>query len=234
MKNLQLYIIIGLIGIVILLFWLWNGARIQSNEKDSIITEKSDSIKYHINKFGQVVAEKEAALINLGNFKKSYSSLEADVNKRLGVKTRNLVAVYKGEFKATGHGEVKISTSEDPFLMDGLPLGEDTTRRDRDVHIYDGYLDFNGVIKQSTFSYDYDYYDTLLLSFSKTKHFFKGTTISATGMLSNKNAKITHTTGVVIQTVKPKRFNISIGFYYDPFRAKFGPAVTAGYALVRF
>jgi len=235
MKKAQPYIIIGLIGGVIILFWLWNGARTQSKEKDSILAEKSDSIKYHLNKLNQIVAEKNAALIDLANFKKSYPDLEAEINKRLGVKTKNILAAYKAEFKATGHGEVNITnTSEEPFLMDGMPLGNDTTHKDHKIHIWDGYLDLNGSIKKSSFRYDYSYSDTLLLSFSRTKHYFKGTTITVSGVLSNINAKIIHKTGVLIQTVKSKRFNVSVGVYYDPFRKTYGPAITAGYSLIRF
>ncbi len=235
MKNAQPYIIIGLIGIIILLLWLWNGAKNQSKEKDYILSEKSDSIKYHLNKLNQVVAEKNAALIDLANFKKSYPDLEAEINKRLNIKTKNILAAYTAKFKATGHGEVPITdTSNEPFLMDGIPLAGDTAHKDHIVHVQDHYLDLIAVINKSSFAYNYSYSDTLLLSFSRTRHFFKGETISTSGVLSNRNAKIVSTTGVLIQTVKPKRFNISVGVYYDPFRQTFGPAVTAGYALVRF
>jgi hypothetical protein len=244
MKNIHIYIIIILIAAVIILFWLWNGARSESIQKESVISELNAEIKYHVNEKGQLVAEKAAAIVDRDNMMKYYPQLVRDINTKLDVKTRNILAAMEARFTARGSGSVKITpvveghyTSDmtGPFLMDGEELGNDSTKSKKGtVTIFDGYLKLDGSVDGDIFDYKYDYSDTLLISFNSKKHFFKGETISVSGALSNRNAKITHTTGVMVKKIRPKRVVLSVGGYYDPFSQHFGPAITVGFPLISF
>ncbi len=224
-------IITALLVVIFFLFRANEKTTQENREKDSVIAEKNDVIRYRTNALGRVIAEKTAADIELKDLRKSYPMLVETINK-LGIKVNRLVAAAQGGFTATGSGEVKIIHHTDTIRAEGLaPLVGGV------AEINDGYLKMNGTIRTDVidyFDYNYTYSDTLTLAFTKKKRFFRGDVITVSGSMSNPHAKFTSMTGVLVHKIKPKRFNVSVGAYYDPIRNQYGPAVTFGYSVIRF
>lgn len=222
--------IAGLILIIFLLYFSFMKAKDQANQKDSVIKELNSELTLRTNFEGRVIAEKNAAVVDLDNLKKSYPKLVDDINQKLEIKTRNILAAIDAKFTAQGSGRVHV-------IHDTVKTESGAQEPRFHVDIDDGYLKLSGDTKIDVIDYvdyKYQYSDTLLLAISEKNHFFKGKTFTVSGVLSNKNAHLTEGTGVLIHKEKAKRFNVSIGAYYDPITQRFGPAITAGYSLIRF
>lgn len=229
--KLHSYYITGLIICAAVIYFLLSELQqkqIHINDQASVIKEQNSEITLRKNFEGRVIAEKNAAETDLETFKKSYPKLLEDINRKLEIKTKNILVAIDAKFSAHGSGTVQI-------IHDSITTESGSKESIVHVEIDDGYLKAKAKSKSPFIhvDYEYDYSDTLLLAIAKKKSFFKGETLSISGVLSNPNANITHTTGVLIHNVKPKRFNISVGMYYDPVRNQFGPGITAGYALIR-
>jgi hypothetical protein len=230
LHTFYILIITALAVCIYFLFTANEDAASEVKTKDKIIEEKNSEIAYHKNALGQIIASKKAVEVERDDLRKAYPKLLESVNKILEIKTKNLVAAVQGTMQAHGEGSVKI-------VHDTIKVNNTVQLSGGVAEIDDGYLKMSGTIRSDVvdyFDYKYDYSDTLTLGFSEKKNFFKGTEITISGALSNKHAALTKITGVIVHKIKPKRFNVSVGAYYDPLRQQYGPAITAGYSLIRF
>lgn len=230
LHTFYILIITGLLVILFLFFRANEQTTQESKAKDRIIAEKDAVISYRTNALGQVINEKKAIELERDDLKKSFPKLLEAVNKQLEIKTKNLMAAVQGTMQVHGEGSVKI-------IHDIIRSNNTVQVAGGVAEIDDGYLKMAGTIRSDVvdyFDYKYDYSDVLILGFSKKKSFFKGEEITISGALKNPNAKLTNVTGVIVHKVKPKRFNVSVGAYWDPLRQQYGPAITAGYSLIRF
>lgn len=236
MRVHAFYIILLLVacGVIFYMFHQLDKAGQVITSKESIIKEQKAELTKRVNSEGKTVVEKPVAFADIESLEKAYPKLIGDLREKLGIKSKNLVGALQARLQALGSGRIEVKHDTVIVKMDGNESNSEVVGI---VEVDDHYLRLNGTIHSDIIDYldyNYSYNDTLLLAVDKKKSFFKGETLKISGMLQNPNAQIVQTTGVVVHQVKPKRFNISVGVYYDPFRKQFGPAVTAGYAFIRF
>lgn len=233
MKTHVIYIniIIVLLILGLLAFYMWDKARQGNAQWEQIVQAQEDTVVHYRNSYGHMVAERDAAMGSLNQLKMAYPGMIAKVEKELGIKAKNMVTALEAEFRAKGMGKVIIRRDTVKMQADRYYV------QDALVNIDDGYLKLDGTIKLDSWDslkYTYSYSDTLITAFEVKKSLFKKDRIRVISVLSNPNAKIVQTTGVVVHEVKPKRFVVSVGVHYDPIRNTFGPSVQAGYAFLRF
>lgn len=222
---LSLLIVAGVI--IFLLFHRIESVRQESNNKDSIISEKNAIITYHENKEGKLVAEKTAAVADLETLKKSYPDLLKQAISKLNVKAKDLSTLTETVVQASAEGKIRIVHDTVPGSKVEVPMGD----------IKDGYLDLHGDLVEDVFDYvkyKYTYTDTLIQAFEVKRRLFAPDVAVVKSSLANPNAKITAETGLIVQKIKHQRFNLSVGVGYNPFQNQFYPTISAGYALIQF
>lgn len=236
MKTKERLIYIGaimlLLASAVLIFKQYRAAQGTIKAKESIIKEKNSTIEYRKNFEGDLIAQKNAAKAELAELKKAYPKLISDVEKRLEVKSKNMIAAVEAKFETQGggvihvlHDTIRIENKPDSI---GPAYGE----------IDDGYLKMKGSVKSNGlidyFDYTYKYSDGLLVSIDRKRIPFKGEEIRVSGVLQNPNATITSIQGAVVEKIRPKYFTISVGVTYDPFGNQFVAGFHAGIPLASF
>lgn len=219
--------------LILMLLSLWLATSRENIEKQlrSVIAEKNDSIRYHKNDNGKILAEKLAAEIRAKDLEKMYPEVAAELERSFDIKIKNLKAYIKNEFSAqgAGTGSVNIHNHYDSLTK--------KTIRFRDFDMDDGYLTFNTRLYDSLSSslYKYTYSDTAqTVISSKRKWLFGKEQLYATTMFSNPNSKITGTTNILIKNHRDKRFAVMVGAGYDPFQTKPTVMVGLGWTILKF
>lgn len=230
MKTHIYYITALTIAGFIIFYFYDKDRKSQAREKQyqSVITEKDAVIKYHVNDKGKIIAEKEASQISTKEFLDAYQSEAERLRNDMDIRTKNLRAYIQASFDAKGQGTGSVINNY--YDSAGHKM------LTRHFTMTDGYLTFNAIIDSTAKSnYVYDYQDSLIYAFHvKKKWLLAPEKFYGSGMLSNKNAKITNATNVLINDYKDKRWVISAGVGYDPFSNQFRPVVSLGYALFKF
>lgn len=222
---------IAIAGLLVLSGWLFAELRnksAESDRKDSIITEKQDSIRHWRTESGRQAGEKAAAIATVKEFKEAYPKLAEDLKKEFNVNARDLKAYIRAEFEARGQGTGSISNT---YYVDS------TGARYKEFKMDDGYLRFRTTLFDSLTKapYQYAYSDTLTYGFRTKKTWFLGMEkLYGFGGLRNPNAKITSATNVLISDYKDKRWVVTAGAAINPFDGKIIPMVGVGYALFKF
>lgn len=215
---------------IFFLFDRWHKAVHKTEEQESILTEKKDSIRYHKNKFNQVVSEKKSADITTKEFQDFYKSETAKLKDQLGINAKNLKAYMDAKFTTIGKGNTTVVHNH---YIDSTGRAQDSTS----LQISDGYLALRASISDSTriAKYLYTYSDSMTFAISVKKKWFLGKEeLYGSGVFGNANTKITHSTSVLIKDYRDKRWVVSAGVSYNPFINQFQPAVHFGYALFKF
>lgn len=214
---------------IFFLFDRWHKAVHKTEEQQSILTEKQDSIRYHKNKFNQVVSEKKSADITTKEFQDFYKSETAKLKDQLDINAKNIKAYMDAKFVAAGHGQGTVIHNH---YIDSTGRTQDSTS----LSVADGHLSFHATIYDSLhLHYKYTYSDSMTFAISVKKKWFLGKeSLYGSGVFGNQNTKITHSTSVLIKDYRDKRWVVSAGVSYNPFINQFQPALHFGYALFKF
>lgn len=230
----DLYYIIAIVALSALAFWLfnnWKNSQAEVSRKDSVITEKNAEIKYRVNREGEILAQKEAAVIRAKDLEDAYPKIYEDLKKEFDIKVKDLKAYIQNEFEARGTGQGSITTNN---------YYDSTLRRQirfRDFEMNDGYLTFNTRLFDSLSNslYNYVYSDTSKTAIhTKKRWLFGKEQLYATTKLSNPNAKLIGSTNVLIDTYRDKKFGVGPAIIYDPFNGNFSIGVSLTYCLFKF
>lgn len=233
MKPLHSYIAIAIL--LLICGFLYRELRKKSaenNRKDSIISEKTDSIHHFKTESGRQAVEKSAAIATTSEFEEAYPELLAEL-KDLKVKVKDLRAIVQVGFQAEGSGTMIV---RDTVYQDSV--------RYKEIYMDDGYLKFgtmwpdmaNGRMdKNLPGLYRYTYRDTLTYGFRTERKWFLGKErLYGFGGLKNPQANIRSATNVLIEDYKDKRFSIGpyVGYGLIGNRIDFG--VSVQYAVWKF
>jgi len=219
-----------LIGLTFFCYDRWQSARQTVSQQSSVIAEMQDTLKYHRNQEGRLVAEKLAAQVqNAEDFKKSYQRFAEDITKQFDVKLKQVRVAIRQEFEARGSGQATVNHY---YRSDSTGSKYPVWK----LRAADGYLDFSAELLDSLHApYSYIYQDTITtLVTARKKWFFGSEHLYSSSALRNKNARITNSTSVLVKSYRDKRWVISVGVSYDPLNNRMVPAVQAGYKLIGF
>lgn len=229
LKKYWPYLTIAILAVaVVILFNLWRGSVETVNSQASIIREQNTEIVYRKSKDGKIIADKEAAEARAKDLETAYPKLAKVLTEQMDIRLKNLRTSIQAEFRAfnTGHSIIIRDTVKVP----GKALEVVDS-----VKIQDGYLTLNAEIEAALIHWNYSYQDTLTSAlFIKKKWFLGKERLYFSGMFQNLNAKIVNSTAVHVKDFKDKRWVISGGVSYDPFRNQWSAGFHAGYALFRF
>jgi hypothetical protein len=228
MKSAYIFLIMA--GVIALLIWRLSVVNQKLDSSNSVLSEKSDSIRYFRSESGKQVAVKSVAEITKADLKSHYQDLAADLQD-MKIKLNSVRAVLKAVVEAKGEGTVKI-VRDTIFAPGYVPFIQDS------VFINDSYLSLKAQIipgtNDSYLSYKYVYQDSIVMAISeKKKWLFGKKTLYGSVRMSNPNARATNQTSILIKQ-RDRRFNLSIGISYLPFDNSFSPGVNIGYSLFRF
>lgn len=224
-----LAIIIGLALIAIFLFDRLQNKIHEANDLKSSVIEKDAIIEYHKNKLGQTVAQKDAAILQTKQIAEAYPKIVEDLTKQFDIKLKDMRAYISNQFDAHGQGNTTVNHYH---YTDSAGV----SRSYLNLKVSDGYLSFRAKVYDSLNApYTYDYMDTAKTVISAKKKWVLGDEkYYSTTIFSNKNAKITGTTNVLVDNVRDKRWVISAGVSYLPLTSQVQPTITFGYALIKF
>lgn len=231
MKPTHYTIIALLILIAVLAFGMFyfkdraDKAQAESTRKDSVIREKSDSLRYERNSNGLLIAEKASAKVATKEMQDFYSKEIDEIKNQLDINTKNIKAFVKAEFQARGSGNATVT----PVVV----TNEDgTTEEMTDFEFKDQFLTFNSRILSGETSApsQYTYTDTFTFTFhTKKKNWFAKEELYGSGYFMNPNAKVTKATNVLVDNYKDKRWGIGVAAGYGVFihddEVKVGPGV---------
>lgn len=215
---------------IFFLFDRWHKVKHTAEDLQQILIEKKDSLRYHKNKYNQVVAEKASVEISTKEFMDNYKAEAAKLKDQLNVTAKDLRAYMDAKFITVGSGNTTVIHNH---YTDSTGRAQDSTS----LQISDGYLALRASISDSTrrAKYIYTYSDSMTFAISvKKKWIFGSEKLYGSGVFGNPNTKITHSTSVLIKDYRDKRWVVSAGVSYNPFVNQFVPAVHFGYALIKF
>ncbi len=233
MKREIIYLFI-IILLILFIGWGYNLLRkSRDNErlKESVIAEKNDVIKYHVNQEGKMLGEKHAAELHAKDLERMYPEVYADLEKSFNIKVKDLKAYIKNEFAAHGEGQGTVVHNNYYDSTNGRTI------RFLDFSMDDKYLNFNARVFDSLkFSpYKYVYTDTAQNVISAKRKWFLGKEhLYSTTMFSNPNAKITGTTNILVKGYKDKRWAVSLTGGYDPLNNRPAIVIGVGYSIFKF
>lgn len=222
------YIFLIMAGVIAFLLWRLNRVAAARDSANSALTEKSDSIRYFRSESGKIVAEKAAAEISQQDFERHYADLAKVLQADFRIRIKQAVAVLQAEIQANGAGVVMV-VRDTVRLPGAVPVVRDSFTID------DGYLQLGGrLVPGQKVKYSYQYGDSLIFAADRRKKWLYGKeTLYGSVRLSNPNARALRQTAIFIDERRQKRWGLSVGAYYDPFRNQWGPSVNVGYTLIR-
>lgn len=201
--------------------------ELESDSKDTVIAEKNAEIAYRVNKEGKIIADKVAAEMRAKDLAAAYPELANQIRKEMGIELKNLKVAIVNEIQAKGSG---VSTITNNHYIDSTGKEQDSTNLD----VSDGHLSFHATIFDNNYApYDYSYTDSITTAMYMKKKWFMGNEkLYSSSMLSNKNAKVTSSTNILMKDYRDKRFGIGpyigysirgqvdvgIGLHYDLFK----------------
>lgn len=224
-------IAISLLVFALVVLWdLYQGQRMTSESRGSIIREKEAEIEYRKSKEGQLIADKVAAEVRAADIAEAYPKLVKDL-ENMSVSMRALRTSIQAEFRALNSGTSTVI--RDTIFKEGKFVGVQ-----KSVKIDDGYLRMIGVLNPSNsteIDWNYSYQDSVTIALHVKKKWFLGKeTLYSSIMLKNPNAKVTNSTTVQVSQFRDKRWVISIGGSYDPFSNTVRPSVNFGWKVWAF
>lgn len=190
-------------------------AKKEVKQKESVIAEKNAVIEYHVNEKGQLVADKEAAVLKAKELEASYPEIYKSLKEDMDVNFKRLKAFVQNEFEARGSGTGTIVNNH--YYDSGTNQSFDSLKFKMD----DSYLKFNvnfelrytpgKPINITQSPYTYTFADTAKTAIHGRKKWFLGSEkLYATTVFSNPNAKITGTTNILVDNYRDKRFSIGV------------------------
>jgi hypothetical protein len=228
MKYLPYIAIIALLFISSFLANQLRRKSAESDRKDTIISEKNDSVHHWKTQSGRNAVDKLAAEATAKEFQNAYPAFADELKKEFNVEIKDLKAYVRAEFEAHGQGQGGISNT---YLVDS------SGHRYKEFKMDDGYLAFRTMLFDSTSvsPYNYTYGDTLTYGFKIKKRWFLGDDkLYGFGGLRNPNARIKKATNVLIKDFKDKRFSVGpfVGYGFIGKQIEIG--VSLQYSLIKF
>lgn len=202
----------------------------KAKQKDSIIAEKNDTIRYHKNESGRIVAEKNAALASSKEIAKAYPQLEKELKEDFDIKIKNLKTYIRNEIIASGGGKASVTNN---YIIDSAGNKVEY----RDVKFDDGYLKFESLVFEGLDFGEskYTYQDTITTAIHAKKNWIFGRErLLAVSSLRNPAARVSATTNILVDNYRDKRFCIYVGPGYDFLNNKMTINVGVGYAIFKF
>lgn len=216
MKNKAIeYIVIFILALLLAFVYMeLQESKASDQRKDSVIAEKNDSIRYHKNELGKVVASKTAAVIKDGeDLKTQYPGIYADLQEQFGLSAKeikkDLRAYIHSEFEARGSGTGTVinhyhNDSSANNILDSAVIKTGDDYMSHQVTYIPGVLN-------PPYSYVYrDTARTVFLSDKRFWQFWKDEHLTARTTFSNPNSKSTKMTNIMVNSVRDKRFSVSI------------------------
>lgn len=228
LKKYAVWVLVALLALaLVILYSAYQGQKMTAESRHSIIMEQNAQIEYRKTREGQIIADKVAAEARAADLEDAYPRLAKVITEQMDIRLKNLRTAIQAEFQAMNSGTSTVI--RDTIYREGKSVAVDS------VKINDGYLSLKGEIETGKFAWDYSYQDSVTIALHvKKKWLFGKETLYSSIMLKNPNAKVVNSTTVQIKGARDKRFNISVGVSYDPFRNQFSPSINAGWALIRF
>ncbi len=193
----------------------------------SALDEKNAELTYRTNYEGKLIADKQVAELRVKDLEQAYPKLAESIVKDFDIKLKNLRTYIQAEFSAHGQGESSITNN---YYTDSSGVQKSYWQ----LKAADGYLDFQADVYDSLHApYKYVYTDTIKYAFSLQGKWYQKKKLYGSGLLSNKNAKITNSTNILVKDYKDKRFGIGpyVGVDYR-LRTNFGLSIH--YSIVKF
>ena len=234
MNTFHKFYIIIIAVILLLLFYFINRVETLSrvnSRQSSIISEKTDSISYIKTDRGKIIAEKDAAVASVKEFKEAYPAFAEEIKKEFDIKLKDMKAYMRTEFMAHGSGQAEVTNN---YYIDSTGV----KNHKWEMKASDGYLTFLATVYDSIHApYEYFYSDTVTnIINTKKKWLFGNETLSSQVKFNNPNSRAIKMTNVVIDNYRDKRWGIMVGVSYSPFTPDTPvlPTITAGYNLFKF
>ncbi len=214
------------------------------------------------NKHGKLLTQKQAAEIRAGDLERLLPHVAESIRKDFDLKFKNLRAYVEGSFQASGSGNATITSI--PYVTDTTLLDtpdysvyqkpDGTVRMKKNgvwVTLYDstafepfalvaddGYLNFKAdVYSQFDAPYEYTYSDTVKYAFHMRGKWLQKKKLYATGMLSNKNARILNSEAVLVNEFRDRRWSVGpcISWGVDQhLQTNFTVGFSIQYSLIKF
>ena len=189
-------------------------------QANGVLTNEVTTYK-HVN--GKLLADNQAAEVRAKDFEKALPQLADALTRQMDIKLRNFRAGVVASIEARGSGNASITPIDTAELtvIDEMPhFGQPNTLGDKfepfALTFDDGYLSFKSdVYSELNAPSEYVYGDTIKFAFSmKRPKRFHQKQLFVSGSLSNPNAKVIRSEGVLVNEFKQKRFGIgpSIGY----------------------
>jgi hypothetical protein len=228
-------VVIAILAFALFVVYDWGrGQQMTAESRGSIIREQNAELEYRKSKEGKIIAEKEAAVAQVKDLKEAYPRLAKLLTEQMDIRLKNLRTSIQAEFQALNSGTSNII--RDTIFKEGKPVAFVDS-----VKVDDGYLNLDGILNPSnsgelkSLDWKYSYQDSVTIALHVKKKWFLGKeTLYSSFMLQNPNAKVINSTSTQVQTYRDKRWVISAGAYYDPFRDQWGASVHFGRALFKF
>lgn len=196
------------------------------HDKDTQLNEHTAEISYRKSKEGKLIADKLAAETRANDLATAYPALAQTISKEMDIKLKNLRLAMQAEF--TAHGEGMSSITNNYYDSAGTKVLR------RQLQFDDGYLGFHADLTSGVSKYDYT--DTLTYAFNMCGRWWERKKLYGSGMLQNKQAKITGSTSVMVKEYKDKRWGIGpyigYGVGRDGLQTNFG--ISIQYSLIKF
>lgn len=231
-------------AIAVLAFLLFRSCDQATEEHDSlssIIESKEGEVKYLKTELGKTVSEKQAAEVSANQFKEHYKKDLKRLENEFNIKLKRLKVFATAPIQVDGEGLSFIyenpadTTTNSHHLPD---LGNLSLGKSSHLMFNDKYLSFDVDMsegREGGYKSTYTYRDTISYALHVKKRWIFGKErLYGSWMFENPNAVALNPTSVAIEEYKDKRFAVTVGPYFDPFRGNYGVSIGIGWTLIKF
>lgn len=246
--------ILPYIAIAVLAFLLFRSCDQATEVRDSlssIIESREGEVRYLKTELGKTISEKQAAEVSAHQFKEHYKKDLKRLEDEFNVRLKRIKVFATAPIQIDGEGlsfivEDPADTSSLDFSgsnvlsLGNLKLGNLKLGNGSSSHLRfsDKYLSFNVDIsegREGGYKSTYTYRDTIsYVLHVKKRWIFGKERLYGSWMFENPNAVALNPESVVIEEYKDKRFAVTVGPYFDPFRGNYGVSVGLGWTLIKF
>ena len=239
--------ILPYVAIAVLAFLLFRSCDQVTEVRDSlssIIESREGEVRYLKTELGKTISEKQAAEVSAHQFREHYKKDLKRLEDEFNIKLKRIKVFATAPIQVDGEGMSFIS--EDPIdftgngkfhllNLDSLRLGNGSSSH---LMFSDKYLSFDVDMsegREGGYKSTYTYRDTISYALHVKKRWIFGKErLYGSWMFENPNAVALNPESAVIEEYKDKRFAVTIGPYFDPFRGNYGVSIGLGWTLIKF